>query len=83
MSTPPKAPLSLQPLGDGVFEVLDARGQLLGRLKRIGVVWKFKAIGLGPDGELEPGGGPLTLRHNMAFDQPDAARVSQRLLGPD
>lgn len=79
----PEAPLALRPLSEGVVEVVDARGELLGRLKRIGAVWKFKAIGRGPDGELEPGGGPLTARHNMVFDQPDAARVSQRLLAPD
>lgn len=82
MSTVPEAPLRLHPLSEGVLEVVDARGQLLGRLKRIGAVWKFKAIGLGPDGELEPGGGPLTACHNMAFAQLDEVGLSQRLLGP-
>lgn len=83
MSTRPEPPLSLSPLSEGVVELRDARGQLLGRLKRIGAVWKFKAIGLGPGGELEPGGGPLTARHNMAFEQLDEALLGARLLGPD
>ena len=77
-----RRPLNLLPLSDAVFDVVDASGQRLGRLKRIGALWKFKAIGQGPGGELEPGGGPLTARHNMAFERPDAAVVSERLLGP-
>jgi hypothetical protein len=77
-----QVPLSQCPLSEGVCELRDARGQLLGRLKRIGAVWKFTAIGVTPDGELEPGGGPLTARHNMAFEQLDVAVISERLLGP-
>lgn len=83
MSARPEPPLSLSPLSEGVVELRDARGQLLGRLKRIGAVWKFKAIGQGPGGELEPGGGPLTARHNMSFEQLDEALLGARLLGPD
>jgi hypothetical protein len=74
-------PLALSPCGEGVYEVCDATGERVGRLKRIGAVWKFKAIGRGMGGELEPGGGPLTAQHNTVFAQPDAAAVSEGLLG--
>ncbi len=73
-------PLSLHPVNEGVYDVLDARGQPVGKLKRIGAVWKFKAVGHTASGELEPGGGPLTARHNTVFDRPDAAEVGAVLL---
>ena len=72
--------LSLRPVNDAVCAVFDAQGLLVGNLKRIGVVWKFKAVGYTAAGEQEPGGGPLTLRHNMVFERPDAAELSARLL---
>lgn len=74
-------PLSLRPLNPAVCEVLDAQGRHVGNLKRIGAVWKFKAVGFGPAGELLPGGGPLTGQHNMAFAQLVVEDVNQRLLG--
>ena len=73
-------PLSLHPVNDGVFAVLDAAGQHVGNLKRIGAVWKFKAVGSTARGETVPGGGPLTERHNTVFERPDAAEVSAGLL---
>jgi hypothetical protein len=57
-----------------------ADGTHVGNLKQVGAVWKFKAIGYDAAGAVEPGGGPLTNQHNMAFTQPDAAEVSARLL---
>lgn len=78
VSTP--GPLSLRPVNDGVFAVLDATGQSVGNLKRIGAVWKFKAVGSTAQGEAVPGGGPLTERHNTVFARPDAVEVSARLL---
>lgn len=77
------APLHLLSVSDGVCDVFDAAGQRVGCLKRIGAVWKFKAIGQSADGQLEPGGGPLTARHNLAFGHLDAAVVNQRLLGDE
>jgi hypothetical protein len=69
-------PLTLQPLQEGVCQVLDA-GQLhLGNLKWVAGVWKFKAIGYGAQGELIPGGGPLTEWHNTRFMQLDVAEVN-------
>lgn len=83
MNAPQQAlgPLGLRPVNEGVFTVLDAAGQPVGNLKRIGVVWKFKAVGTNAQGEVEPGGGPLTARHNAVFEQADVAVVSARLLG--
>ena len=79
MSAAP-GPLSLSPVNEGVFAVLDANGEHVGYLKRIGAVWKFKAVGYDETGAIEPGGGPLTNQHNKVFAQPDAAGVSARLL---
>jgi hypothetical protein len=72
--------LILKPLQADVCQVLDAKGLHMGNLKMIGAVWKFKAIGYGPAGELIPGGGPLTGRHNTRFDSLDAAVISAALL---
>jgi len=73
------APLSLRVVNADVFAVHAADGQHVGNLKRIGTVWKFKAIGYDDAGGVEPGGGPLTDRHNTVFAAPDAAEVSLRL----
>ena len=72
--------LILKPLQADVCQVLDAKGLHMGNLKMIGAVWKFKAIGYGPAGELIPGGGPLTGRHNTRCDSLDAAVISAALL---
>lgn len=71
--------LTLQPLNEGVCLVLDAQGQHVGNLKLIAGRWKFKAIGHGPNGEVIPGGGPLTEQHNTVFERLDAAEVSAGL----
>ena len=68
-------PLSLQAVNAQVFSVLTADGAHVGNLKRIGGVWKFKAVGYEADGSVVPGGGPLTDRHNMSFASADAALV--------
>ena len=61
--------------------VCTATGAHVGSLKKVGGVWKFKAMGYDSAGRMEPGHGPLTEQHNMAFAAPDAAEVSARLLG--
>ena len=71
--------LTLQPVNDSVYAVYTADGAHVGYLKRIGVVWKFKAVGYDAAGKVMPGGGPLTDRHNTPFVAPDAADVSTRL----
>jgi len=79
MSAAP-GPLSLRSVNEGVFAVLDATGVHVGNLKRIGAVWKFKALGTTVSGDTVPGGGPLTGRHNTVFERPDSADVSAGLL---
>ena len=73
--------LSLRPVNPEVYSVHAPDGLQVGNLKRIGAVWKFKAIGYDAAGQVIPGGGPLTEQHNTAFAAPDAAEVSRRLLG--
>ena len=81
------APLTLHPVvtdaspNPSVCQVRDAHGQLVGNLKLIGGSWKFKAIGFGPDGDLIPGGGPVTHRHNTVFRALDAEVMTAGLAG--
>lgn len=60
--------LQLHRVNDNVHAVLTADGEHVGNLKFIGVVWKFKAIGYDAGGDVEPGGGPLTDRHNVVVE---------------
>ncbi|CAN7470787.1 hypothetical protein LJR117_004415 [Acidovorax sp. LjRoot117] len=78
---PVAGPLQLLPVNGSVVAVHTADGAHVGSLKKIGAVWKFKAMGYGADGGMEPGHGPLTDQHNMQFATPDADEVSPRLLG--
>ena len=71
--------LSLHRVNDQLVRVLTSQGECVGNLKRIGAVWKFKALGKDADGQLIPGGGPLTGRHNMVFAELDDATVSAAL----
>jgi len=73
-------PLTLHKTNDQVVRVLDHYGECVGNLKLIGSVWKFKALGRDADGQLVPGGGPLTGRHNTVFAVLDEAAVSAALL---
>jgi hypothetical protein len=63
--------LRLEPLNDGVWQVKHRELGHVGNLKLIGGVWKFKAIGYAAGGEVIPGGGPLTDRHNTVLAAPD------------
>ena len=78
---PLAGPLQLLPVNADVMAVHTATGAHVGSLKKLGGVWKFKAMGYDAAGRMEPGHGPLTDQHNMAFAAPDAAEVSARLLG--
>ena len=73
-------PLTLTPVNADVYSVHGPDGTHVGNLKRIGAVWKFKAIGYDAAGNIVPGDGPLTDAHNTALATPDAAELS-RLLG--
>jgi hypothetical protein len=71
--------LTLKLVNANVHSVHLANGAHVGNLKRVGAVWKFKAVGYDQTGAVEPGCGPLTNQHNMVFVQPDAVEVSARL----
>ena len=73
--------LVLVAVNDMIFRVISDAGQHVGNLKKIRGVWKFKAIGYDSNGFVIPGGGPLTDRHNMLFDNPDPNLLTSRLLG--
>ena len=74
--------LSLTPVNANVYSVHAQDGPHVGNLKRVGSVWKFKAIGYDAAGGIVPGGGPLTDRHNTVFAAPDASEVCTRLVQP-
>jgi hypothetical protein len=71
--------LHLSPVNANVYSVHLSGGEHVGNLKRIGMVWKFKAIGYDSLGAVEPGCGPLTHGHNMEFAQPNAVDLNTRL----
>lgn len=77
----PVTPLTLAPVNANVYGVHASDGGHVGNLKRVGAVWKFKAIGYDASGAVEPGGGPLTGRHNTAFATPDVEQLNIRLAG--
>ncbi len=60
---------------EGVFALNDGSGQHVGYFKWIQGQWKFKAVGYGPSGQVIPGGGPLTERHNTTMAQLDEAQI--------
>lgn len=73
--------MKLTKFNDLVYRVLTDQGEHVGNLKLINAVWKFKAIGYDQNGDVIPGGGPLTDRHNTTFDALDEALISAKL-GP-
>ncbi len=76
---PAPPPLHFREVNANVFSVHLADGNHVGNLKRIGAVWKFKAVGYEADGAVVPGGGPFTAQHNMSFDGPDVLAFNSRL----
>lgn len=73
--------MKLHKFNDLVYRVLTDQDEHVGNLKLINAVWKFKAIGYEPNGDVIPGGGPLTDRHNTTFDALDEMLISAKL-GP-
>ena len=71
--------LTLDPVGAQLCRVLIATNVHVGNLKWINSAWKFKAIGYTAAGEVIPGGGPLTDRHNSVFAELDPALVAAGL----
>ena len=72
--------LTLDKVNDGVYRVIIGDKGHVGNLKLIGGQWKFKAVGYGVAGELVPGGGPLTGRHNTVFSAPDEKMIAAKLV---
>ena len=72
--------LSLSRSNDHVYRVLVNQGEHVGNLKLINGVWKFKAIGYDPNGDVIPGGGLLTDRHNTTFATLDVASINAKLV---
>ena len=70
--------LHFKPINPHVVAVYLPTGELVGNLKHIGNVWKFKAVGH-DNGHLVPGGGPLTHRHNATFAELDPVAVTAAL----
>ena len=71
--------LILNRLNNDVYLVLSDQGEHVGTLKSINGVWKFKAIGYDPKGDVIPGGGPLSDRHNTPFTALDEALINASL----
>lgn len=71
--------LTLSRVNDGVYRVVAGSDLHIGNLKLIAGQWKFKAIGYDTAGNVIPGGGPLTDRHNTTFSAPDDALLNAAL----
>jgi hypothetical protein len=67
--------MHIQKINDGVHALHDLAGLHVGNFKWINGQWKFKAIGYDLCGQVMPGGGALTDRHNATFDQLDEAQI--------
>ena len=65
----------LKPLSEGVCALHDPTGLHVGNFKWVSGQWKFKAVGYGHDGQVMPGHGPLTDRHNTRVDRLDEATI--------
>ena len=65
----------LTPQTEGVCALHDPSGLHVGNFKSVNGQWKFKAVGYGPAGQVMPGHGPLTDRHNACFDRLDEAII--------
>ena len=73
--------LTLTFVNANVYSVHLADGSHVGNLKRIGALWKFKAVGYDATGSVEPGGGPFTHRHNTVLSEPDVLELNAKLGG--
>ena len=71
--------LTLDNVNDVVYRVTADAECHVGNLKLIAGQRKFKAVGYGLAGEIVPGGGPLTGRHNTVFDAPDEKMIAVTL----
>lgn len=70
----------LEKINEGICALYDGAGLHVGNFKWIGGEWKFKAVGYGPSGQVLPGAGPFTDRHNSRFAQLDSALIQAHFL---
>ena len=75
--------LTLTCVNSNVYSVHLPTGAHVGNLKRVGSVWKFKAVGYDDTGAVLPGGGPFTDWHNTQLAAPDVVELNARLSGND
>ena len=68
---------------NSIYALHNPAGLHVGNLKWIQGQWKFKALGYGPSGQVIPGGGPLTDRHNATFDKLDEAQIQAAFFKED
>jgi hypothetical protein len=67
--------MHIQKINEGVCALHDPAGLHVGNFKWVNGHWKFKAIGYGPSGQVMPGHGPLTDRHNTRFDRLEESTI--------
>ena len=72
--------LALESVNPNVWRILTDTGLHVGNLKPVGGFWKFKAIGYDIAGQVVPGGGPLTYKHNQVFTTLDEAELNRVLV---
>ena len=70
-------------VGQGITALHNPAGLHVGNFKWIQGQWKFKAVGYEPSGQVVPGGGPLTDRHNTTFGQLDEAQIRSTFFKED
>jgi hypothetical protein len=62
-------------VNNSIYALHNSAGLHVGNFKWIQGRWKFKAVGYGPSGQVMPGHGPLTDRHNTCFDRLEEATI--------
>ncbi|WP_090043383.1 hypothetical protein [Limnohabitans sp. 2KL-27] len=67
--------MHIRKINEDVCALHDLSGLHVGNFKWVNGQWKFKAVGYGPAGQVMPGHGPLTHRHNACFDRLDEATI--------
>lgn len=71
----------LKPLNAGICALHNPAGLHVGNFKWVNGQWKFKALGYDPAGQVMPGHGPLTDRHNVCLDELDEAIIRAQFFG--
>jgi len=78
----PVSGVRLIALRNDLKAVFDDEACHVGILKAVRWRWMFKAVGYGPDGAIEDGGGRLAAWHNRAIEEPDADALMALFTAP-